>query len=135
MSGDCFPIAYFFATDAAKNFAEDNRQPLVLNEKSPFRIVHGLPIGQGGDVDGIRYWHAWVELTTPRHGTVCMDRSQEENSPFIPQALYYEIGTLDEDHVWRFTLAEANKRLRKLKHTGPWVPGWEQMGDAPERVG
>lgn len=126
--GDCFKVAAGFMTSGARAFAAAGRIPYRKDDRSPFRIVHGLPLGQAGDVAGIRHWHAWVEVATLT-GTLVLDYSNDKEVR-LGADTYYRIGHLDEEHVWRFTLAEAERAYRRFGHCGPWVHGWERMGEA-----
>lgn len=126
--GDCFQVAAGFTTSGMiEELAKYTRMPVIYSEKSPWRIVHGLPVGNGGEIQGKRYWHAWVELTTDE-GVFVLDLSNNKDIR-VPRTLFYAAGKLDEDHVWRFSPAEAKKLRRKHRHCGPWVPGWETMED------
>lgn len=124
--GDCFPTTVAFLTSGLmEEAAAATRTPLVKNERSPWRVVHGLPVGTGGDVEGVRHWHAWVEVRTPE-GHLVLDLSNGKELR-VPRALFYAVGRLDEDLVWRFTPAEAAAEANRHGHCGPWVDGWESM--------
>lgn len=125
--GDCFQVvAGFLVSDIIERTAREQSAPIVYGDKSPWRIVHGLPIGTGGEVAGARYWHAWIEVQTML-GVCVIDVANDKNVR-IGRSVFYRVGSLDEDHVWRFTPAEAKKLLRKSGHCGPWVSGWQEMG-------
>jgi hypothetical protein len=141
--GDCF----IRAAQIGLGFEPDvHLDEIVLENDDDVKIVHGLPIGRGESNAGRRYWHAWVEVTmrTPIPevpeleqlreafgrvitSTFVLDRSQGQDT-FLPQAVYYSVGQLDEDHVWRFSIDEAREMMaRDYQHYGPWVEGWESM--------
>lgn len=132
--GDCFPVAAGFLTSGLmESVAARSRRPLVKNHKSPWRVVHGLPEGTSGPLTGVRHWHAWVEVQAD-DGWLVIDYSNDKDLR-IPRVIFYLVGQLDETLVWRFTPAEAEEQRRRWGHCGPWVDGWEQMGDAPGRLG
>lgn len=123
--GDCFIVTAAFITgDTIRKTATSVMAPVLLNEKSPFRIVHGLPV-HPHDPGGGRHWHAWVEATLP-DGVMVLEHSNGHEVR-LPSPTYYEAGQLTERHVWRYTPAEAKRLMRKYRHCGPWVPGWDTM--------
>lgn len=137
--GDCFLVAAHLGVGF---------EPLGLevNDDDDVRVVHGLPVGRGDLNGGRRFWHGWVEVTlrTPltedmkamgfgQHfpgnelvTELVIDRSQGQNH-VLPRAMYYNMGQLDEDHVWRFTVEEAREQMIQREHYGPWVEGWEEL--------
>lgn len=126
--GNCFAVAAGFAKYGARVFAAEARVPYRKDERGPFRICHGLPVGTSGEIHGLRHWHAWVEVTPPLGDVLVLDFSNGKQVT-MARTLYYSIGGIGEDHVWRFTINDAERLLRKLRHVGPWVDGWEAMGD------
>lgn len=114
--GDCFLAALYSATEA------DSRGGITL-------IVHGLPTGNGGDVLGIQHWHAWVEVKTSDVGWVAVDVSNGKKI-VTPRQRFYRAGRLTERLVWRYTLDDAERNIRRHGTAGPWVKGWETMGEA-----
>jgi uncharacterized protein YjbI with pentapeptide repeats/predicted ABC-type ATPase len=52
--GDCY--------EAASNMASRLRGEEFGFSDDQIRIVHGVPLGTGGDATGIRYGHAWAEV-------------------------------------------------------------------------
>lgn len=128
--GNCFTVAAGFVRSSAPALmCTASGIPYRKDAKGPFRVVHGLPIATGGPAEGERYWHAWIEVNGDDVGrAVVLDYSNGKEA-HIPRILFYAVGQLAEEHVWRFTLAESEQLFRKHRHCGPWVPGWEQMGD------
>lgn len=126
--GDCFQVAYDLVTSGE------------LGENA--LLVHGLPIGTGLRNLGQRYWHAWVEITErtvippglgvpEQHREITLetviDRSRDQDWS-LPRGLFYNVGRLDEERVWRYTRAEALVLGLETETYGPWVDGWEEMG-------
>lgn len=113
--GDCFPSAVHE----------------VMADPS-LTLVHGLPLGTGGDVEGKRYWHAWAErrLTFQRPGggeahiDIVYDSSNNNNIE-MPADMYYDLGHIEQ--TWRYTQAEMKAKLDEFGHYGPWAEGWEGM--------
>lgn len=127
--GDCFKVAYsFFMSGAIEQLMLDMGQPIILNEKSPFRLVHGTPVGTSGLIKGVRHWHGWVEVTYKSANVVgVFDFSNGHDYANVLRDDYYRIGQLDEKHVWRFTPKDARRAARRFKTYGPWVQGWQHM--------
>jgi hypothetical protein len=134
LDGDCFGVACGLVcpdTTYLRQLHHARCWPWTLGPKSPFRIVHGLPVGQGRYNDGLRFWHAWLELTPPRTGNmlarpVVLDFAGG-NETRVDRVSYYRIGQLADEHVWRYTPAEAIDLFAKSGHCGPW-PYWEGGG-------
>jgi len=140
--GDCFLVADRIGT----RFTPD---PVVDEAtRRDIRVVHGLPLGTGTLNEGRRYWHAWVEVA---HRTPIPPALKAANPAFehlgeefvtelvvdrsngrdlvVPKAVYYNVGRLDERHVWRYTMDEASENMRRYENFGPWVDGWEDMAE------
>lgn len=140
VTGDCFLVAAHIGTRYWPDEVVDD------TFRSDVRIVHGLPVGQGPLNQGKRFWHAWVEVT---HRTTIPSEVVTANPAFahfggeivtelvidrsngqdlvLPKAVYYNVGDLDEDHVWRYDMDEAIERMVATENYGPWVDGWEEM--------
>lgn len=80
------------------------------------RIVHGEPIGTGGEAEGLRYGHAWVEVrdmvydaSNPRLGLVV-----------VPVSVYYALGSIEDDVCHKYSLEAARKLMVEHGHYGPW---------------
>jgi hypothetical protein len=120
--GDCFEVALRLGLSLDE---EANRTlPRALRD---VKIVHGLPVGQGPENFGQRYWHAWIEAIVMDRGPWVYDYGSGRNIE-LKRAAYYRIGQLTDDFVWRFTPEQANALALKLGHYGPWVTDWEKMG-------
>lgn len=140
--GDCFTVALQLGTRITPDEVIDHAS------WNDIQIVHGLPVGTGPLNRGKRYWHAWVEV---KHRTritpevvaanpafahfgseivteLVVDRSNG-NDMAIPKAVFYNVGQLDEEHVWRYTMNDARARSIRAGNYGPWVDGWEEMGE------
>jgi hypothetical protein len=103
--GDCFDKA----VEVAERFEKD--YPDVL-------IVHGEPIGTGGEALGVRFPHAWVELDL--NGFALVIDESNGNDVTISRDFYYAFGNIVEADVVRYTLTEARIQMLKHKHYGPW---------------
>jgi hypothetical protein len=79
-------------------------------------VAHGYPLGTGGNADGMRYWHAWLET---EDGMLVLDMSNGHNAAFLRED-YYEAGSIDPAHVTRYTREEANFLVDSEGHHGPW---------------
>jgi hypothetical protein len=78
-------------------------------------LCHGWPVGTGGNAEGLRYWHAWVEMDH-----VVYDFSNGKKG-IIPASLYYEAGQIERDKVVRYSWEEADALFDEHEHSGPWV--------------
>lgn len=90
-------------------------------------LVHGLPVGTGGEVRGLRYWHAWVEYEIRDNVFLVHDDTLEERFRLFERDTYYRIGQLSDEHVWRFTADQATEEMQTREHMGPWVDNWEDL--------
>lgn len=123
-SGDCFPAAWYLANELVDH-------PDVGPDVE-IRIAHGWVLGQG-PIDGVRHWHAWVELSGsyPLPGpdgkpsgqawrlVTCHDRSNGKDLA-LPGQLYYKIGAIETVH--RYSIEEAAAQMLASGHFGPWEP-------------
>jgi hypothetical protein len=103
--GDCYRRAVDVAEDLLRQL------PAVFD----IRIAHGLVIGTGGEAEGLRYGHAWVEVG----GAIVFDASQGETVS-VPLPLYYRAGSVDPTLVVRYSLTEARRAMLDHGHYGPW---------------
>lgn len=80
------------------------------------RIVHGLAVGTGGEVEGQQYGHAWVECRG-----LAFDFSRSMDDPVIASIdRYREIGQIDPEWIASYPLAEARCKVVEHQHYGPW---------------
>jgi hypothetical protein len=82
------------------------------------RIVHGYPLGTGGEAEGLRYPHAWVEFT--ENGVEWVRDYSNGNKFEFPKVLYYAIGNIEEDDASKYEIEEAMKLMKESQHYGPW---------------
>lgn len=108
--GDC----YSAAVNAMMALTENG----TLRATMHCRLVHGWPTGQG-DIAGIKYGHAWVEIDTSV-AVLVIDNSNGR-SVAMPKEDYYRIGNIDESEATYYTFEEMAKLLLKSEHYGPWV--------------
>lgn len=89
-------------------------------------ICHGKPIGTGPHNNGLRYWHAWVEVQTEDggwmvfDGTRWLDTKGEEAIFVLPRQRYYFVGQIVHDDVMRFNFVQAVTAMMEYEHYGPW---------------
>lgn len=113
--GDCFPTAIRTAAELTSL-----GHPNVL-------VVHGLPIGSGGPIEGKRHWHAWAETLVPDSARgnkptwAVADWSNGKPQVFIARTLFYKLGKVPQHLVWRYTPDEVVDRMDEYGHTGPWM--------------
>lgn len=118
-SGDCFKVAAQLAQSCWLDSSLDRSEVLV---------AHGIVTGGAGRVLGIRYWHAWVEMKTSA-GWIVLDHSNDKQL-HLKRTAYYRAAKVDQREIWRFTIEEARACLLGSWMTwGPWVEGWEGIGD------
>jgi uncharacterized protein YjbI with pentapeptide repeats/DNA polymerase III epsilon subunit-like protein len=82
------------------------------------KIVHGYPLGTGGEAEGLRFPHAWTEFE--RDGLVWVRDYSNGNRVEFPQILYYGIGNIEEADVSRYDIKEAEANMIENEHYGPW---------------
>jgi hypothetical protein len=113
--GDCFQAALRTVMDMPKE------------EQDGCYVVHGYPMGQG-DIEGIRFVHAWVEAKEKVAETddgesisidVVIDNSNGKEVS-MPRAMYYRLGKIDPDEVVRYEVQEAFLKAVTTGHYGPW---------------
>lgn len=133
--GKCFEVTWFIIglSGGIEDEAEMLGVPVstLLNKGSPWRAVHGLPMGTSGPLKDRRHWHAWLERTTDESILVIDASNVHRGAPAIQieRDLYYAIGRLDDEHLWRFTPNQARRAYRRFGHCGPWIQGWQHMGE------
>jgi DNA polymerase III epsilon subunit-like protein len=103
--GDCFSEAVMQARKLAEAYDR-------------VRIVHGYPLGTGGEAEGLRYPHAWVEFT--ENGVEWVRDYSNGNKFEFPKVLYYAIGNIEEDDASKYEIEEAMKLMKESQHYGPW---------------
>jgi len=100
--GDCYEVA----------------GQLVVIDKVDGVLCHGTPLGTGGEAEGLRYGHAWVEVNIIG-ATFVIDKSNG-NDAFFPKDVYYRAGSIVDEDVVRYSRVEAARHIVKYKHWGPW---------------
>lgn len=110
--GDCFKVAANLAVPVLGMMSEE------LSELRDVTLVHGIVSGQG-DLEGLRYTHAWIEGVTPDGIPMAVDTSNGLRV-VIPQGLYYLIGRIQADECKRYTPRQAQDRMLEYAHYGPW---------------
>jgi GNAT superfamily N-acetyltransferase len=125
--GDCFQSAVKVMFDV-----------LSSEDRKKAKICQGVPMGQG-QIAGIRFDHAWVEVTRktdfgdadPNDPQVkfMMERFPTQVIVYdysngkelqLPRELYYAIGQIDGDDVRRFSAEEAQTEMIEKGFYGPW---------------
>lgn len=112
-TGDCYEAAVAAMMDLRRDGTE------TIGE-----LVHGVVTGEGGEVAGTRYGHAWIEI-----GDVVFDRSNGREIA-IRREVYYERGEIDPDECKRYNFKRMGDELFQAGHYGPWAEGL-----SPERSG
>jgi hypothetical protein len=75
------------------------------------KIVHG-EVGGQGPLTGIRYGHAWLELSDQ----IVWDH----NGGMVQRDVFYRIGAIDPDEVDRYSRDEAVALALQHNDCGPW---------------
>ncbi len=94
-SGDCFPVAADLALDLSGSV-----------------LVHATVLGQKGEVEGVRYAHAWVEVNG-----FAIDLSNGL-SVGMPAKRYRALGRAES--VTEYPLADFVSLVVSSGHYGPW---------------
>lgn len=105
----------------------------------PIEVCHGVPVGQGEENYGLRYWHAWAEVGTTcyvRNPSAPIDKPIEmDDIVQIPRFAFYAIGGLRNAwHVRHYSLAEAAHFAVESGHYGPWVKDDEAAAELEKLV-
>lgn len=119
-AGNCFLVAL--------TVMEAAQAEVDAGAAAKVRLAHGLPVGTGGTVAGLRHWHAWVELDTAERGWLVLDLSNGKRVT-MARPMFYDLAKLTESHVWRYTPTAARRLLASTRSAGPWVPGWQTMDE------
>jgi hypothetical protein len=96
---------------------------LWLAHANGLTVCHGSPVGTGGEVEGLRYGHAWCE-----DGSWVVDASQGEVA-VLPKSYYYAVGSIRESEVKRYGRTEALCHAVSEEHYGPWEEGLTPGGE------
>ena len=94
----------------------------IIEYGNNFVLVHGLPTGTGGLVEGRQFAHAWIE--NPDSGNVY----DTEADLIIPIELYYAIGQIE--YAVKYDYQSAQKMMLKTGNYGPWddaISGVDQL--------
>lgn len=105
-TGNCYEAAAVLIIDCWMS-------ALGKEDLSNYRLVHGYPVGRGVENEGRRYGHAWVEA-----GDEVYDWTVSHDP--MPKELYYALGRLTDQHVYRYTFDEMRERMNRHEHYGPW---------------
>ena len=100
--GDCYCAAGHYLMDHS-----------MMGVGANLLLVHGEVTGQGG-VAGIRFGHAGIE-----DGDTCIDVSRGRNIQ-MPKVIYYAIGHIDEDKVFKYDYKALRRKVTETGHWGPW---------------
>lgn len=111
--GDCFSQAITQVRRLEREMM-DNPSRGYTNIK----VVHGYPLGTGGEAEGLRFPHAWVEFTV--NGIEFVRDYSNGNRVEIPKAMYYSIGNIDENDAKKYSYEDAIRSMNESQHYGPW---------------
>lgn len=98
--GDCF--------ESAANYVIDNS---IFKKNEKLILVHGEVAGQG-ELEGIRFGHAWVEK-----GSTVIEVANGKHLE-LPKVLYYALGQVSK--TYKYTPERLREMLLKHETYGPW---------------
>jgi len=101
--GDCYEAAVGLLLDLKIDGTVENAT-----------LVHGLVTGTDGEVEGVRYGHAWVEI-----GDAVFDYSNGRKI-VLRREHYYEVGNITDEDTTRYSWDEARAALLENETYGPW---------------
>lgn len=116
VKGDCFRAAMLLLID----WEIMGRKPAEIRGR--VQLVHGIPLGTGGNAYGLRFAHAWVEADVIIDGhrmTYVFDHANGKKRK-VPALVYYAIGRINAEECERYSKDEAAKLCLDAKHYGPW---------------
>jgi hypothetical protein len=122
-SGDCFE-------NCSREFLTPGGSHLLPKDAENVRILHGWAVGTGGEAEGIRYPHAWIEYNIPIEGLdpafppvrMAMDITSPErliNPVIVPAGMYRNLGNIEV--VAEYTEQEARNEMVRTGQFGPWA--------------
>jgi hypothetical protein len=82
-------------------------------------LVHGYPHLQGGEFEGEKYGHAWIEWHEKVEHPMFTDDG-DKPVVFQPAPLYYKVGQIDPDECVTYSRAEAREMIVEHETYGPW---------------
>ena len=113
--GDCYEAASRTAIDL------DSKGTVTFGgrtyEPKNIEVVHGTPLGTGGEAEGLWYGHAWVEfdvhmefpgMDEPVTLRLVRDASNGKDIIF-PAEAYYNIGSIDPNDAHRYTISKVHE--------------------------
>lgn len=81
------------------------------------KLAHGFVTGTGGQVKGVRYGHAWIEISN----TICLDFTTSLSDPkYAFKRDFYELGQIDPAEVKLYTLNGVRQKVTEFGTYGPW---------------
>lgn len=101
-NGDCYEIHMKILMDNHKD--------------QELRLCHGQVTGDGADVEGVRYGHAWLE----HNNFIVFDYSNGTQLTTLKEK-YYKKGNIKEKEVKRYTFKEASRKILETGQYGEWV--------------
>jgi len=101
--GDCYVVGYQY-------FMKNHRSNPNL------RLCHGLVTGQG-PIKGIVYNHCWCEDIKTDN---VIDMTMPECFQNVPTKVYYHIGLIDPDNVYKYDFDQVMEKAAEFKTYGPW---------------
>lgn len=126
--GDCYPLAFRAVTEGTVDYLVPSDLPKEFGTPR-LELVHGFPIGTGGDAKGKKFCHAWIEVVLDAPGCPgesfvysVIDVGSFENDPprMLPEFVYYKVGQIQRSECRRYTADEAAELALKYEHYGPW---------------
>lgn len=139
--GDCFVAGYSLLEKMHRAEPDPEKRKRI-------RLVHGSPLGTGGDALGHRFPHAWVEVdNNPTDAekeamlSILSDKDKEsmktmwERMPEmnitvydhsngreieLPAAVYYGLGNIEKSENRYYDYQQALKVSDSFGHYGPW---------------
>lgn len=117
--GDCYEAAVHFMMSR-----------MVEDDWERYRLCHGLVVGQGGEVLGKTFDHAWVERRDDPPPNLppafdvfewitCIDKSNGHDVSLLSDA-YYALGQVNLSSIVRYTMQEMMENMAFYRHYGPW---------------
>lgn len=87
---------------------------MLTNLPQDTLLVHGIAVGTGGNIKGLRFGHCWLEK-----GSSVIDLSNGKKIVMSKDS-YYTLGKIKEKEVVRYTTEETMKNMAESGHYGPW---------------
>ncbi len=91
----------------------------LAQENPEYRLVHAEVTGEG-EIEGIRYGHAFVRFTDEWLTEWVFDPSGPNGMVKMAWEIYFRRGKINPDEIIEYTYEEVIENVLNHLHWGPW---------------